>query len=42
MVKNLEKQTLESAIVNDREDAKLPIVKFVSGQVAGKVSQCPI
>jgi hypothetical protein len=38
MVKNLEKQTLESAIVNNGEDAKRTVVQFVSGQIAGKVS----
>jgi hypothetical protein len=38
MVKNLEKQTLESAIVNNGENAKWTIVQFVSGQIAGKVS----
>lgn len=31
MVKNLEKQTLERAVVNDRKDAKRSIVQFVSG-----------
>ena len=42
MVENLKKQTLESAVVNDGEDAKLPIVQFVSSQIAGKVVESPI
>src|SRR5262245_45958651 len=42
VIQNLEKQTLEGAIVDNGQNAEGTVVQFISGDVAGEIAQRPV